>query len=129
MHSKCPVYREFTVKEHMRNEAFFVIHKKYHYSILLLLDGGWTTKSPADGNKSLSLPKSICSQEVVSSCLGKDLSAWRRSTISGTDYSGRDHITVKYCFWNTRLFKKHSYSVSELPDGLFCSRSQRTTTR
>ena len=96
---------------------------------LLLLDGGWTTKSPADGNKSLSLPKSICSQEVVSSCLGKDLSAWRRSTNSGTDYSGRDHITVKYCFWNTRLFKKHSYSVSELPDGLFCSRSQRTTTR
>ena len=95
----------------------------------LLLDGGWTTKSPADGNKSLSLPKSICSQEVVSSCLGKDLSAWRRSTISGTDYSDRDHITVKYCFWNTRLFKKHSYSVSELPDGLFCSRSQRTTTR
>ena len=76
--------------------------------ISLLLDGGWTTKSPADGNKSLSLPKSICSQEVVSSCLGKDLSAWRRSTISGTDYSGRDHITVKYCFWNTRLFKKHS---------------------
>ena len=64
----------------------------------LLLDGGWTTKSPADGNKSLSLPKSICSQEVVSSCLGKDLSAWRRSTISGTDYSGRDHITVKYYF-------------------------------
>ena len=86
--------------------------------LLLLLDGGWTTKSPADGNKSLSLPKSICSQEVVSSCLGKDLSAWRRSTISGTDYSGRDHITVKYCFWKTRLFKKHSYSVSELPDGL-----------
>ena len=33
MHSKCPVYREFTVKEHMRNEAFFVIHKKYQYSI------------------------------------------------------------------------------------------------
>ena len=101
------------------------------YSVvgLLLLDGGWTTKSPADGNKSLSLPKSICSQEVVSSCLGKDLSAWRRSTNSGTDYSGRDHITVKYCFWITRLVKKHSYSVSELPDGLFCSRSQRTTTR
>ena len=96
---------------------------------LLLLNGGWTTKSPADGNKSLSLPKSICSQEVVSSCLGKDLSAWRRSTISGTDYSGRDHITVKYCFWITRLVKKHSYTVSELPDGLFCSRSQRTTTR
>ena len=92
--------------------------------VALLLDGGWTTKSPADGNKSLSLPKSICSQEVVSSCLGKDL-----STISGTDYSGRDHITVKYCFWITRLVKKHSYSVSELPDGLFCSRSQRTTTR
>ena len=96
---------------------------------ILLLDGGWTTKSPADGNKSLSLPKSICSQEVVSSCLGKDLSAWRRSPNSGTDYSGRDHITVKYCFWITRLVKKHSYSVSELPDGLFCSHSQRTTTR
>ena len=97
--------------------------------LFLLLDGGWTTKSPADGNKSLSLPKSICSQEVVSSCLCKDLSAWRKSTNSGTDYSGRDHITVKYCFWITRLVKKHSYSVSELPDGLFCSRSQRTTTR
>ena len=74
----------------------------------LLLDGGWTTKSPADGNKSLLLPKSICSQEVVSSCLGKDLSAWRRSPISGTDYSGRDHITVKDCFWITRLVMKHS---------------------
>ena len=46
---------------------------------LLLLDGGWTTRSSVDGNKSLSLPKSICSQEVVSSCLGKDLSAWRRN--------------------------------------------------
>ena len=33
VHGKCPVYREFTVKEHMRNEAFLVIHKKYHYSI------------------------------------------------------------------------------------------------
>ena len=52
--------------------------------VCLLLDGGWTTKSPADENKSLSLPKSICSQEVVSSCLGKDLSAWRKSPISGT---------------------------------------------
>ena len=81
---------------------------------LLLLDVGWTTKSPADGNKSLSIPKSICSQEVVSSCLGKDLSAWRRSPISGTDYSGRDHITVKDCFWITRLVMKHSFSVSEL---------------
>ena len=75
---------------------------------ILLLDGGWTTKSPADGNKSLSLPKSICSQEVVSSCLGKDLNAWRRSPISGTDYSGRDHITVKDCFWITRHVMKHS---------------------
>ena len=74
----------------------------------LLLDGGWTTKSPVDGIKSLSLPKSICSQEVVSSCLGKDLSAWRRSPISGTDYSGRDHITVKNCFWIARLVMKHS---------------------
>ena len=37
------------------------------FSCLLILDGGWTTKSPADGNKSLSLPKIICSQEVVSS--------------------------------------------------------------
>ena len=61
------------------------------------LDGGWTTKIPADGNKALSLPKSICSQEVVSSFLGKDLS-----------YSGRDHITVKDCFWNARLVKKYS---------------------
>ena len=30
-------------------------------SHVLLLDGGWTTKSPADENKSLSLTKSICS--------------------------------------------------------------------
>ena len=75
---------------------------------LLLLDGGWTTKSPADGNKSLSLPKSSCSQEVVSSCLGKDLSAWRRSPISGTDYSGREHITVNDWFWIARLVMKHS---------------------
>ena len=81
---------------------------------VLLLDGGWTTRSPADGNKSRSLPKSICSQEVVSSCLGKDLSAWRRSPISGTDYSGQDHITVKDCFWIARLVMKHSLSVSEL---------------
>ena len=111
-------------------KRFGMLHKIFKISLnLLLLDGGWTTKSPADRNKSLSLPKSICSQEVVSSCLGKDLSAWRRSTNSGTDYSGRDHITVKYCFWITRLVKKHSYSVSELPDGLFCARSQRTTTR
>ena len=79
-----------------------------------LLDGGWTSKSLADGNKSLSIPKSICSQEVVSSCLGKDLSAWRRSPISGTDCSGRDHITVKYCFWIARLVMQHSLSVSEL---------------
>ena len=78
------------------------------FDSIILLDGGWTTKSPADGNKSLSLPKSICSQEVVSSCLGKDLSAWRRSPISGTDYSGRDHITVKGCFWIARLVIKHS---------------------
>ena len=68
---------------------------------LLLLDGGWTTRS-------------ICSQEVVSSCLGKDLSAWRRSPISGTDYSGRDHITIEDCFWIARLVMKHSFSVSEL---------------
>ena len=54
---------------------------------LLLLDGGWTTKSPADGNKSLSLPKSICSQEVVSSCLGKDLRMTYHSTeILKTDF-------------------------------------------
>ena len=93
---------------------------------LLLLDGGWTTKSPADGNKSLSLPKSICSQEVVSSCLGKDLSARQRSPISGTDYSGRDHITVEDCFWIThgghlaeKFLKKYcSYpELSRLPYG------------
>ena len=81
---------------------------------VLLRDGNWTTKIPADGNKSLSLPKCICSQEVVSICLGKDLSAWRRSPSSGTDYSGRDHITVKDCFWITRLVMKRSLSVSEL---------------
>ena len=80
----------------------------------LLLYGGWTTKRPADVNKSLSLPKSICSQEVVSSCLGKDLSAWRRSPILGTDYSGRDHITVKDCFWIARLVMKHSFTAPEL---------------
>ena len=79
----------------------------------LLLYGGWTSKSPADGSKFLSLPKCICSQEVASSCLGKDLSAWRRSPISGTDYSGRDHITVKDCFWIAGLVMKHSLSVSE----------------
>ena len=84
------------------------------YRNLLLLDGGWTTKSPADGNKSLSLPKSICSQEVVSSCLGKGLSARQRSPISGADYSGREQITVEDCFWIARLVMKHSFSVSEL---------------
>ena len=66
------------------------------------------------GNKFLSLPKCICSQENASSCLGKGLSARLRSTISGTDYSARDHITVKYCFWIARLVMKHSFSVSEL---------------
>ena len=59
-------------------------------------------------------PKCICSQEDASSCLGKDLSAWQRSPILGTDYSGRDHVTVKYCFWIARLVMKHSFSVSEL---------------
>ena len=82
--------------------------------LLLLLDEGWTSKSPADGNKFLSPPKCICSQEDVSSCLGKDLSARQRSPISGTDYSGRDHITVKDCFRVARLVMKHSFSVSEL---------------
>ena len=85
-----------------------ITHFTSMFNDLLLLDEGWTTKSPTDGNKSLSLPKSICSQEVVSSCLGKDLSVWRRSPISGTDYSGRDHIIVKYCFWIARLVMKHS---------------------
>ena len=60
------------------------------------------------------LAKCICSQEDASSCLGKDLSAWRRSSISGTDYSGRDHITVKDCLWIARIVKKHSLSDSEL---------------
>ena len=36
------------------------------------------------------------------------------SPISGTDYSGRDHITVEDCFWIARLVMKHSFSVSEL---------------
>ena len=93
---------------------YIYIIQVFFLNRFFLLDGGWTTKSPADGNKSLSLPKSICSQEVISSCLGKDLSAWRKSPISGTDYSGRDHITVKDCFWIARLVKKHSFSVSEL---------------
>ena len=79
---------------------------------LHLLGGGCTTKSPADGKKSLSLRKSICSQEVVSSCLGKDLRAWRRSPISGTDYSGRDHITVKSCFWIAQLIMLHTVLLS-----------------
>ena len=54
----------------------------FTYYQCLLLDGGWTINSPVDVNKSLSLPKIICSQEVVSSCLVKDLSAWRRSPSS-----------------------------------------------
>ena len=85
-----------------------------HVAKELLLDEGWTSKSPADGIKFLSLPKCICSQEDASSCLGKVLSARQRSPISGTDYSGRDHITVEDCFWITRLVMKHSFSVSEL---------------
>ena len=46
--------------------------------------------------------------------VGKGLSARQRSPISGTDYSGRDHITVEDCFWIARLVMKHSFSVSEL---------------
>ena len=67
-----------------------------------------------DGNKFLSLPKCICSQEDASSCLGKGMSARQRSPILGTYYSGRYHITVEDCFWITRLLMKHSFSVSEL---------------
>ena len=85
-----------------------------HIAKDLLLNGGWTSKSPADGNKFFSLPKCICSQENASSCLGKGLSSKQRSSISGTDYSGRDHITVEDCFWIARLVMKHSFSVSEL---------------
>ena len=85
-----------------------------HVAKELLLDEGWTSKSPADGIKFLSLLKCICSQEDASSCLGKGLSARQRSPISGTDYSGRDHITIEDCFWITRLVMKHSFSVSEL---------------
>ena len=101
--------RPFPVRQPKLQIGRFLSHKLY-----LLLDGGWTTKSPAVENKSILLPKSICLQEVVSSCIGKDLSAWRRSPISSTDYSGRDHITVKDCFWIARLIMKHSFSVSEL---------------
>ena len=80
-----------------------------HVAKELLLDEGWTSKSPADGIKFLSLPKCyICSQEDASSCLGKGLSARQRSPNSGTDYSGRDYITVEDCFWITRLVMKHS---------------------
>ena len=50
-------------------------HQVGYFNTTFLLVGEWTCKSPADGNKSLSLPKSICSQEVVSSYLGMDLSA------------------------------------------------------
>ena len=66
----------------------------------LLLNGGWTSKSPADGNKFHSLPKCIYSQENASSCQqGPERSARQRSPISGADYSGREHITVEDCFW------------------------------
>ena len=85
-----------------------------HVAKELLLDEGWTSKSPADGIKFLSLPKCICSQEDASSCLAEGLSVRQRSPNSGTDYSGRDHITVKDCFWIARLVMKHSFSVSEL---------------
>ena len=85
-----------------------------HVAKELLLDEGWTSKSPADGITFLSLLKCICSQEDASSCLGKGLSARQRSPNSGTDYSGRDHIPVEDCFWITRLVMKHSFSVSEL---------------
>ena len=44
-----------------------------HVAKELLLDEGWTSKSPADRIKFLSLPKCICSQEDASSCLGKGL--------------------------------------------------------
>ena len=37
-----------------------------------------------------------------------------KEPISGTDYSGRDHITVEDCFWIARLVMKHSFIVSEL---------------
>ena len=96
-----------------QNSRRFVLFS-VHVAKDQLLDGGWTSKSPADGNKLLSLPKCICSQEDAISCLSKDLSSRRRSPISGTDYSGRAHITVEDCFWITRLVMKHSISVSEL---------------
>ena len=97
----------------MQKTVWSGLHVKFPH---ILLDGGLTSKIPADGNKSLSLPKSICSQGVVSSYLGKDLSAWRRSLISGTVLSGRHHLTVGLgdCFWIARLVMNHSFSVSEL---------------
>ena len=96
-----------------QNSRRFVLFS-VHVAKDQLLDGGWTSKNPADGNKLLSLPKCVCSQEDVISCLSKDLSSRQRSPISGTDYSGRAHITVKDCFWIARLFMKQSFSVSEL---------------
>ena len=54
------------------------------------------------------------SQEVSSSCLGKNLSATQRSPILGTDYSGQDHITVGDCFWIAWLVMKPGLSDSDL---------------
>ena len=59
------------------------LHLFYEYQLNNYLtvdsDGRWTIKNPVDGNKYLSLPKGICSEEVISSCLSKDLSAWQSS--------------------------------------------------
>ena len=50
----------------------------------------------------------------VPAVVGKGLSARQRSPISGTGYSGREHITVEDCFCIARLVMKHSFRVSEL---------------
>ena len=56
----------------------------------------------------------VSARKKMPAVVGKGLSASRRSPISGTDYSGRDNITVEDCFWIARLVMKHSFSVSEL---------------
>ena len=58
----------------------------------------------------------VSARKKISAVVGKSLSArqMQKSPISGTDYSGRDRITVEDCFWIARLVMKHSFSVSEL---------------
>ena len=56
----------------------------------------------------------VSARKKMPAVVGKGLSARQRSPISGTDYSGRDNITVEDCFWIARLVMRHSFGVSEL---------------